>query len=222
MDKTKLGNVFILGDSYSTYAGCIPDGYAVYYDPCADDGRPVVSSPEYTWWGRLLKATDGNLVLNCSWSGTTVCNTSYDGRYCPKDSFIGRMDELLSRGNYNGKSIDTFLIFGGTNDCWAGAPIGEYKYVNITEEDKKCFIPAYVYLISSLKTRFPNSRILNLINCDLSRAISDGIRTVCEKFGCEYVSLEHIDKISCHPSQMGMRQIAEQTLEVIEKRGKKR
>ena len=26
-----MKNFMILGDSYSTYAGCIPEGYAVYY-----------------------------------------------------------------------------------------------------------------------------------------------------------------------------------------------
>ena len=27
-----LGNIFILGDSYSTFSGYIPEGYAPYYD----------------------------------------------------------------------------------------------------------------------------------------------------------------------------------------------
>ena len=31
-----FGNVMIFGDSYSTYAGCIPKGYATYYSPEGD------------------------------------------------------------------------------------------------------------------------------------------------------------------------------------------
>ncbi|MBQ2592382.1 MAG: hypothetical protein II567_03775, partial [Candidatus Riflebacteria bacterium] len=30
---------------------------------------------------------------------------------------------------------DVIFIFGATNDSWAGAPIGDYKYENITKAD---------------------------------------------------------------------------------------
>ena len=30
--KTEIKNIMIIGDSYSTFRGYIPEGYAVYYD----------------------------------------------------------------------------------------------------------------------------------------------------------------------------------------------
>ncbi|MBO4323124.1 MAG: hypothetical protein J5836_00530 [Clostridia bacterium] len=217
MEKIKLGNVFILGDSYSTFKGCIPEGYKTYYDPSADDGKPVVSSPDLTWWGRVLNATDSNLVLNCSWSGTTICNTSYGGKYCPEDSFIGRADKVLFGGNYVSEDINTFFVFGGTNDGWSGAPIGEYRRENITEEDKKCFRPAFIYLISSLKEKFKKSRIIVIINCDIPEVVSESILKVSGDYGCETVILSGIEKIKDHPSQLGMKQIADQVIEHLQK-----
>ena len=60
-----LKNVFILGDSYSTFEGYIPEGYVAYYRP---DGpsylrkKPElekndndVFSVEQTWWYNLVK-----------------------------------------------------------------------------------------------------------------------------------------------------------------------
>ena len=63
----KLGNVMIFGDSYSTYAGYIPKGYAAYYSG-KRGCEPDVFDVKNTWWGRLLDATESNLVRNDSWS----------------------------------------------------------------------------------------------------------------------------------------------------------
>ncbi|MBQ8588463.1 MAG: hypothetical protein IJ454_03635, partial [Clostridia bacterium] len=84
-----LGNVFILGDSYSTFQGYIPEGYAHYY---GEEGPNYLeSNPEmkltandvcdvaHTWWYDLVKE-NGTLLRNCSWSGTTICNTGYHGK----------------------------------------------------------------------------------------------------------------------------------------------
>ena len=59
-----LGNVFILGDSYSTFKGYIPDEYHAYY---SSEGRKEtdVNAVSQTWWKMLLDETKANLVLNC-------------------------------------------------------------------------------------------------------------------------------------------------------------
>ena len=46
-------NVLILGDSYSTFNGYIPDGYITYY---SENERPEtdVRRVEETWWHSLL------------------------------------------------------------------------------------------------------------------------------------------------------------------------
>lgn len=69
-----FGNVLIFGDSYSTFLNYIPEGYAHYY---GDSSKSDLDSVEQTWWYQLITETHSNLVLNDSWSGSTVCNTGY-------------------------------------------------------------------------------------------------------------------------------------------------
>ena len=48
-----IGNLLIFGDSYSTFEGCIPKGYAVYYSGHRDRG-PDIESADQSWWGMLV------------------------------------------------------------------------------------------------------------------------------------------------------------------------
>ena len=59
-------NLLIFGDSYSTFKGYIPEGYAFYY---SEDGRPEtdVTALEETWWHQVINEMGANLVLNNSW-----------------------------------------------------------------------------------------------------------------------------------------------------------
>ena len=57
-------NVIIFGDSYSTFEGYIPEGYAVYYSS-HDDRHPTdVRRVEETWWHRVIEQTGDVLVRN--------------------------------------------------------------------------------------------------------------------------------------------------------------
>ena len=69
---TSLHNVFILGDSYSTYEGYIPDGFSAFYPyPTAD-----VSDVNMTWWMQVVNKMGGTLFVNNSYSGTCVADGS--------------------------------------------------------------------------------------------------------------------------------------------------
>ena len=92
----KLGNLLILGDSYSTFEGYIPDSFEAYYSESAAS-ETGVDGVEQTWWMRLIRATESRLLLNSSWSGTTICNTGYCGD-CSGSSFITRFDQLAEGG----------------------------------------------------------------------------------------------------------------------------
>ena len=61
-----LKNIVILGDSYSTYEGCIPEGYPTYYSKTGRIEGPSVSKmdKEETWWLRLTKETGDVIVHN--------------------------------------------------------------------------------------------------------------------------------------------------------------
>ena len=119
--------VSILGDSYSTFQGMNPEGYAPFYPNDKND----VTKVEQTWWSLYIKAMGYELEKNNSWGGTTICNTGYGGMDATANSFNARY-ELL--GN-----PDIIFVFGGTNDAWARSPIGEYKYADWTKDDCKAF-----------------------------------------------------------------------------------
>ena len=81
----KVKNVLILGDSYSTFAGYIPEGNAVYY---STNERPEtdVTKVEQTWWYSLCKEEGFNIVLNESWSGAPFAFWGWYGTDTSKTS----------------------------------------------------------------------------------------------------------------------------------------
>ncbi len=208
-----IGNFLIIGDSYSTYAGWIPEGYAFYY---SKEGR---GDPEFmvtkmevedTWWMRLINSTDARLVHNNSWSGSTLCYTGYSGDCSHTSSFIYRYRQLREKGFFDENSLDTLFVFGGTNDSWADAPLGELKYEGFEESDLFSVLPAFCYFMRTLKEDLPEARVVFIANCDIKAEIVDGIKCAGEHFGIDVVELKSISKEHGHPTVKGMAEICEQ------------
>lgn len=197
-------SVAILGDSYSTFEGHVPQGYAIWYDNNAKE-RNDVDAVSQTWWYQLCKEKKLKLLDNNSYSGSTVCNTGYGGVDYSDRSFITRMPQLLA-----GKTPDLILIFGGTNDSWSGAPIGELQYSGWTKDDLYKALPAYCYMLDYLHTNAPGTRVVNIINSELKDEIMDGIQAAAEHYGMEYLRLKDIEKGDGHPTIKGMRAICDQ------------
>lgn len=208
-----LGNVFILGDSYSTYEGYMPAGYNPCYGDHIENGTDVCKV-EQTWWHRLLIATNSRLVANHSWSGTTICNTGYGGPDAP-NSFIRRLDYLIDDGFFEKNQVDTILVFGGQNDDWCNAPIGDLQTGNWTEVDLLQYGPALCYLIYRIKTQLPNIRPIFIINSEMKPEIMAYQRSACAHYGVDCVQLDAIHKMNGHPSVMGMEQISTQILSYL-------
>lgn len=200
--------IFIFGDSYSTYEGYIPKGYECYYKPDRTD-LPVIENSDDTWWKILSKKLRYDIVMNDSYSGSTVC-TSVREEHPADAAFVKRADKYISSGYFKDNKIDTFFVFGGTNDSWINCPIGELKYSDQTEEDLKCVLPAFCYLIDRIKKINVNSKIVVIINTDLKAEITENFISACEHYSVDYVKLQDIDKINGHPTVLGMKQIAEQ------------
>lgn len=198
-------NVFIMGDSYSTYGGQIPEGYHAYYHDNRTDA-PVVKL-ENTWWRVFLKKTGFRLVCNDSFSGSTLCNTVRETLPL-SSSFINRMDKYIEENFFSENKIDLMLIFGGTNDSWINAPVGELCSSDWTEEQLKCVLPAFCYLIRRAKEVV--GEVVVLLNTGLKPEITDGFRDACEQAGVRYLYLQEIEKEHGHPTEVGMAQIAEQ------------
>lgn len=210
--------IVILGDSYSTFEGCIPEGYANWY--WVGEGGNDVHSADSTWWSHLQRRTGVDILLNSSYSGATICNIGYRGEDYTDRSFVTRAktDIVKEDGTPGrcGEFPDAVLIFGGTNDCWARSPKGhlvepaDWRNANLDE----CF-PATCYLLGYLKEKLPaKTRVIVIVNTELGEVYEQAFAKACEMYGAECVQLENIDKIRNHPSLLGMRQIAEQ-MEVV-------
>lgn len=192
--------VSVLGDSYSTFDGLIPEGNEPWYFTNTEGND--VKSPDQTWWRIMADANGLDIVTNDSWSGSTVSYTGYRGEDYKNRSFNTRVDRL---GN-----PEVIFIFGGTNDDWAKAPIGEYKYDDWTEKDMYSYRPAFAKLLDSMQKKYPEALIINICNTEMGKGVRESMEEICNHYGVANVKLQDIDKQRGHPSQSGMKQIAYQ------------
>ncbi len=203
MVSAQRKSVSILGDSYSTFEGFMtPATNELWYYANGERGRTDVLDVRQTWWHQLIKQRDWKLAVNNSYSGATICYTGYSGNDYSARSFVTRMDNL---GN-----PDIILIFGATNDSWAGAPIGEYKYESINKGDLYTFRPAMAWMLQWMVNRYLGADIYFILNDGLKPSINESVQTICQHYGVTCITLSGIDKKSGHPSIKGMQQIAEQ------------
>lgn len=196
----------VLGDSYSTFAGHLkPETNAAWYGTGPKDND--VKQVEDTWWMRL--ANEHGLVLdtNNSYSGSTVCLTGYRGEDFSDRAFVTRI--------HNVGKPDILLLFGGTNDSWAGVPIGDYQYAKWQERDLYAFRPAFCYLLHNLRQLYPATRIYNITNTELSEEVTESMEVICRHYGVRNIRLHDIDKQQGHPSVEGMKRICEQVWEAL-------
>ena len=208
-----MRKVLIFGDSYSTFNGYIPDGYATYYP------KLNVNSVGETWWKQLLQKMNGNLLENNSWSGSTISYTGWNNQDSSKtSSFICRYRQLKDNGFFVRNKVDTLFVFGGTNDSWCGAPLGEMQFSDWEEQDLFSVLPAICYFAQTLKNDLPNTEIIFILNTNLKEEIQTCMEEVSKRYGVKLVRLLDIDKECAHPTKQGMRQIASQVFETISTR----
>lgn len=204
-------NTFIMGDSYSTYEGYIPEEYLFYYSDARDE-EPIIRGVEKTWWKILAQETDLNIVQNDSFSGSTICNTVREA-LSVDSSFISRMDKYVADNFFAENKIEKMFIFGGTNDSWIDSPIGNLKYADWTAEDLKCVLPAFCYLLDSAKKVVADISVI--INTELKEEITNGFIEACKALDVKCLYLSDIDKQNGHPTELGMKQISNQVLKTL-------
>lgn len=212
----RLGNTIVLGDSYSTYEGYIPEGNLCYYT-INDEKNSGVKSVEDTWWQQLMMATGSTLLHNDSYSGSTICFTGYDKVDYTSISFNTRFENLYERGFFAENRVDTLLVFGGTNDTWCGAPVGELKLEGWTKEDMYAALPATGRLFTRIRELLPDTKVYAILNTGLKPEIHDGIAEAARRCGAKPIALTEIDKIAGHPSAKGMTEIKDQIIAFLEK-----
>lgn len=205
----KNENILIFGDSYSTFEGYIPKGYSAYY-PRGENWK--VDDVSKTWWHMLANETDSQIILNNSWSGSTICNTGYRGDCSKSSSFIYRLTQLIEEGFFDSNKIDRVFIFGATNDSWTNNSPGELIFKNWIEDDLKLVLPGISYFLHKLLEVVSKNKIHFIINTDLREEINNGIIEICKYYGIAYTVLCDIEKIEGHPTGLGMINIKNQVL----------
>lgn len=197
----------ILGDSYSTFKDFVrPDTNFVWYPRDSVKHNDVVSVRQ-TWWHQFISKGNFRLCQNNSFSGATICYTGYKQEDYSDRSFVTRVPYL--------GSPEVIIVFGGTNDSWAKSPVGEFKYENWTRQDLYSFRPAMACMLSLLQDYYPGAEIYVVINTGLTKEVTESMQVISDHYGVRWILLHDIDKQWGHPSQKGMRQIAEQLSEVI-------
>ena len=209
-----IGKIGILGDSYSTFGGCVPATYPVYYDIDAGERYGFVNHVDKTWWTQVIKALDGTLVKNSSYSGSCVCN--YDCHAnddCTPASFITRVQNDLGAD----KDLDTILVYGLTNDLWRKNERGQLQYDGYTTGDLNKVYPALCATLGFLKSTHPAARIVFITNPFFDKDLVDAVATATRHFGIEHCHLTEFERVEGHPTEKGMKTIANQVIAFLGK-----
>ena len=103
-------------------------------------------------------------------------------------------------------------MFGGTNDSWSGAPLGELTFGEIAEAELFRVLPAISHFAKRLTESLPDTKVVFIANCGIKSEIIDAMRAAAAHYGCGYIALADIDKVNGHPTETGMAQICEQVL----------
>lgn len=203
--------ISILGDSYSTFEGHLtPDTNFVWYFPVESrwaQKQNDVHQVEQTWWWQVIERMKAKLELNNAFSGSTICYTGYNKEDYSDRAFITRSNKL---GN-----PDIILICGGTNDSWAGSPIGDYVYGNWTKAELYSFRPAMAKMLYDLKANYPTARLVFMLNSELKPEINESVHTICKHYDVPCLDLQNVDKQQGHPSIAGMKAIADQVVNFL-------
>lgn len=156
-DEDDTTRFSVLGDSYSAFLGYVtPETNSAWYGPTPLDTIIDVTNVEDMWWYKVAVAKEWVLDHNNSFTGGTICNLEdYDVR----SYFLWRMDNL---GDPN-----VIFVFGGTNDVWYEAPLGDYVYENWTEEQLQSFRPALAYLFVGLSRLYPKAKVHFMLDMNL-------------------------------------------------------
>jgi len=200
--------VSVLGDSYSTFEGFIPEGNETWY-MSATLNRTDVDRVEQTWWWQVIKEGGYKLGINNSWSGATVCNTGYNDKDYTHESFVTR--------SLNLGCPDIILICGATNDSWAGVALGNYQYDKWRRGDLFFFRPAMAKMLDNIRLHYPNTEVYFILNTELKPEINESVDQICGHYGVPVIKLHNIDKANGHPTIKGMKDMASQVLKTLRK-----
>lgn len=228
MESYKGKYFSVLGDSISTLAGYNPPENEVFYD-WKNKMLFDVYTPSDTWWGQVIEALGGELLVNDAWSGSMVCKHPD----CEIESY-GCSDTRTGRLGIGEQKPDVVMILLGLNDFGCGMQLRPKE----GEEDLRFFSVAYETMLRKLRKNYPQAEIWCMTlpysrwskNPDfVAPAIRSGGhirdygRVICDcaqKVGCKVMDIFRPDapydtQDGYHPTGRGMQTIARAVLEQI-------
>lgn len=217
--------IAIFGDSYSTFQGYMSPAINECWYP--HNPNNDVKAVEQTWWWQVVDRMGGTLVQNNSYSGSTIGFRGYrrdkenqnDGHSWRKEHADFSPRSFIARAVNLGDSIgapELLLVLAGTNDSWTGAEMGDYQWGNWTRQDLFKTRPAIARLCHDLKMLYPDTRIVFILNTELTSAFNESLHTITKYYELECLDLHDIHKQSGHPSQQGMTAIADQVVAYLQ------
>ena len=232
-NKYKNKKFSILGDSISTLEGYSEPKTAVHYN---HSYQPIsgVRSISDTWWGQVIEQLEGKLLVNNSWSGSTVSrHPLYE---IPS---YGCSEERTSTLGKDGETPDVILVFMGINDWGMGMRSASNPLVKGSENDLSIFSVAYRVMLEKLKSNYPQAEIwcmtLPISRCTREENYQfnyysrgrhlaeycEGIEKSGKECGCHVIDLyrleERYDTVDgAHPTVSGMTTLARAVLEAMQ------
>ena len=107
------------------------------------------TATEYTKWPAVIKDSMYINIINYSRNGATLSGTTANPN--ENGNLLGQINAVIADNTFNHNNINTIIICGGVNDFRS----------NVAADTVKSQM--YV-MISTLKSNFPNARIVTLLN----------------------------------------------------------
>ena len=143
----------ILGDSVSTLEGYSEPEFAAFYDTAQKLATDVLT-PLDTWWGQVIDRLGGELLVNNSFSGSTVCR--HPRHEIPS---YACSDERTSALDRSGVMPDVIMVYMGTNDWGCGTAIRQEEDCSRVKDLSGLFFTAYESMLEKLQKNYPHAEI---------------------------------------------------------------
>lgn len=147
--------VSFLGDSITTFNGWMPSSYATFYP------RYTITDVEKTWWKQLLNTSGMELLVNASWSGSSVSSSRNSGVSNDTTSAkMGSSDKRIADLSADGVTPDIIICFIGANDFADNVPTGSWDGTSLPMEGKiSTFSEAYALMVSKVLKAYPKAEV---------------------------------------------------------------
>ncbi len=193
----------IMGDSISTFEGCVPIDYPCYYTYQRRNYTGVYSVEE-TWWDLAINQVGGKLLVNNSWSGSVVCKT-------PESEIesYACSDARTSLLGSDGITPDHIIVFIGANDRGHGFALDAFE-------------GCYRLMLEKIRANYPFAVIwcCTLFSTSLNCKYNAAIEAIASEKTCRVIKLsqkESGDTVDgLHPNLTGMKKIANDVVSALE------